>query len=895
VKTRSVTLVTVLIVLAALAPSVAADVDPQLSTPDLDLPATTSDPAVYKITIRNNGDDDMTYSLQTQQGTGCQGFTSTVDSPTGSVNSNSEELVDLTVSVDDSASGDCETTLTITATGGTNPTPQSDSLTVTTTSEDGGLYSVVLTTGDLTKEYDLDGDTIDWIVNVENNGDQQATIQLAVENDSDCDSNDDSVSAEVSPTTVSLNSGDDENVDFIITLDDEGETDAGEHCFILRATVNNDPSPDQAEDNLTLTGIVPQIRSCENSMDWGFVNLQPGQTSQVNNFQVSNTGNTAWTASMQAQSVGGEDIDGWVSFDSPTSKILAEPGDNGDTFTFSFDITPDSSIESGSSVDIRIMAKAGSSIGCESTVTVKLGQIHAADLALNTGSISNVQPGSQPQVTIYLENTGNGADTFTLNTDPLPPGWSVSFSPPSHSLNAAQTSNNDASSTAVISVPDDALAGSTQINFKVTGGGGPESLDSVSLSVNVNQRHEVDIEFTSNSQNGRTEQIVRFPFVVTNNGNVEDTIKLQVCDPGDQTGCNSPEWSASYSDSEGNGVNQVRLDPGQSRNLYLDVNVEGEENADSARILARVAVFGADADAEEVITVTVSNYNYSFEITPLNPGLMPGQIDLTLPPGGDMVVSFLVDNTGDYPAGDNLEIDISGLEALVIRTISVQGNTITAPIPVGDGERIQVDVRLEVVQGSANGLNGLMQIAAFSTLNPNEVSKVDLAVEIRTIHDLRLTMEEPTKQTTSYPEKGEYTFFVTNHGNIVEDVVIIPTESLRGWSVDIIPDDFELEPGQTIEIKVNTLPPANLISDDEYRFTVVVQPKGLPAAGQPLDLITATELPSGLLALSDTAEQILIAVLIGLGIFTIVLLTFRSRRENERILEALGDERRVQQ
>ena len=397
-KTRSVTLVTVLIVLAALAPSVAADVDPQLSTPDLDLPATTSDPAVYKITIRNNGDDDMTYSLQTQQGTGCQGFTSTVDSPTGSVNSNSEELVDLTVSVDDSASGDCETTLTITATGGTNPTPQSDSLTVTTTSEDGGLYSVVLTTGDLTKEYDLDGDTIDWIVNVENNGDQQATIQLAVENDSDCDSNDDSVSAEVSPTTVSLNSGDDENVDFIITLDDEGETDAGEHCFILRATVNNDPSPDQAEDNLTLTGIVPQIRSCENSMDWGFVNLQPGQTSQVNNFQVSNTGNTAWTASMQAQSVGGEDIDGWVSFDSPTSKILAEPGDNGDTFTFSFDITPDSSIESGSSVDIRIMAKAGSSIGCESTVTVKLGQIHAADLALNTGSISNVQPGSQPRL-----------------------------------------------------------------------------------------------------------------------------------------------------------------------------------------------------------------------------------------------------------------------------------------------------------------------------------------------------------------------------------------------------------------------------------------------------------------------------------------------------------------
>ena len=234
---------------------------------------------------------------------------------------------------------------------------------------------------------------------------------------------------------------------------------------------------------------------------------------------------------MQAQSSGGEDISGWVSFDSPTSKLLAEPGNNGDSFTFGFDITPDSSVESGSSVDIRIMAKAGSSVGCEAIVTVKVGQIHAGDISLNTGTISNVEPGSQPQVTISLENTGNGADTFTLNTDPLPPGWSVSFSPPSHSLNAAQTSNNEATSTAVITVPDDALAGSTSIKFKISGGGGPDSLDSVTLTVNVNQRHEVELEFTSTSQNGRTDQIVRFPFVVTNHGNVEDTIKLKFVIP----------------------------------------------------------------------------------------------------------------------------------------------------------------------------------------------------------------------------------------------------------------------------------------------------------------------------------------------------------------------------
>ncbi|MEC9124963.1 MAG: hypothetical protein VX515_03090, partial [Candidatus Thermoplasmatota archaeon] len=612
-RLRSVTVVAALMLIAAIAPTVSADVDPQLSTPDSDKPATTSDPAVYEITIRNNGDDDMTYTLTTQQGAGCNGFTSSVDSPTGSVNSNSDELVDLEVQVDDTASGDCETTLTIQATGPTPP-PQSDSLTVTTTAEDGGLYSVVLTTGALKKDYDLEGDSIDWIVNVENNGDQQANVQLTVENDSGCDSDDDSVSASVDPATVNLNSGDNEDVDFQITLDDESETDAGEHCFILRATVTNDPT-NGAEDNLTLTGVVPQIRTCVEELDWSFANLQPGQTSSPNNIEVVNTGNTAWTAAVQAQSVGGEDISGWVSFDSPTSKLLAEPNNNGDSFTFGFDITPDSSVESGSSVDIRIMAKAGSSVGCEATVTIKVGQIHSGDISINTGSVSNVEPGSQPQVTIYLENTGNGADTFTLATEPLPSGWSISFSPPSHSLNAAQTSQNQGSSTAVISVPDDALAGSTQVVFKVTGGGGSGTLDTVALNVNVNQRHEVTIDFVSTAQNGRTDQIVRFPFIVTNEGNVEDTIKLQVCNPGDQTGCNSPQWAASYSDSNGNGLSQVQLSPGQSRSLFLDVNVEGEENADSAKILARAAVFGADADAEETVTVTVSNYNYTFEIS----------------------------------------------------------------------------------------------------------------------------------------------------------------------------------------------------------------------------------------------------------------------------------------
>jgi hypothetical protein len=60
-----------------------------------------------------------------------------------------------------------------------------------------------------------------------------------------------------------------------------------------------------------------------------------------------------------------------------------------------------------------------------------------------------------------------------------------------------------------------------------------------------------------------------------------------------------------------------------------------------------------------------------------------------------------------------------------------------------------------------------------------------------------------------------------------------------------------------------------------------------------LDLITATELPAGFLALSEDAEQIIVIGLIAVGVATVAVLALRSRRESERILEALSEDRRV--
>ena len=91
-------------------------------------------------------------------------------------------------------------------------------------------------------------------------------------------------------------------------------------------------------------------------------------------------------------------------------------------------------------------------------------------------------------------------------------------------------------------------------------------------------------------------------------------------------------WAASYSDTSGNSITQIILDPGESRRVFLDVTVEGEEDADSVTILSRVAIFGTSEKIELTISVIVSNYDYGMAISPEMPGPISGQMDIVLPP-----------------------------------------------------------------------------------------------------------------------------------------------------------------------------------------------------------------------------------------------------------------------
>ena len=870
-------------------PAIAA-ADLALSASPTNSTATTEDAAEYDITVMNTGDEDLTVSLSSSQESDCNGFTSNLDSSVVSVGQGESETVTLTVSINDQASGDCVTTVNANGVA-SNPSENAQAdVEVTTTAEGGGQYSVKLdyiNPSNGAVNYDGEDDEVEWTVDVENTGENDATVQLAMSSKSDCDSN--GLDSTVEPQQMSLNSGDKETATVTVNLPDGSSTESGDHCFILEATVSNDPNPaDQANDSINLNLKIPEVKTCDSSLQNPSHNLEPGE-SATNSFTLTNTGNTAWTVSAFATSEG-VDVSDWVDFETPTSRLLSEPGGSQDTTSFEFEITPDDSVEPGT-VDVYIQGRAGSNVGCESLLRVNLGQVHDASLSLSNPSVNNVDPGSTASTSMLITNTGNGQDNFALGVKDLQPGWQVELSETYVTIDGRHcksSSNCDRKSVQLqISVPANAKAGiEFQILMYVNSQG--ITLDEVAAKVTVAEVHGGSIELPSDSQTGRFGQWVSFPLALTNTGNIQDNFALSSCDPNISETCEDTKWDSRYKDSQGNEISQLTIESEETIQVFLEVLVSDNINNNSESFEARIGIVGTTIKMSESLTVTVSNFNYSMSVAFESPGDDPSLMRFSLPPGGSSSLTFLITNTGDG-GSDDVVFGISGMDSSVLRTISVDGQVLEgdeASVPA-EGQ-ISVTIDFEVLDVDS-GTSGVLRVSVTSKKNTGQTpSYVDLVVDIRAIHDLRIDIESSQKKESSYPENAEFTIYVTNHGNIEEEVEILTSDSLRGWTVDVIGDEFRLQPGKMREVTVRVTPPSELIADDEYSFTVIVQPKDMPVAGEPLDLTVESKVRTG--ALSGDAQTAVAMAIILVGSIAVAYLFMRVRAENRMMSDSMFSE-----
>ncbi|MBI88361.1 MAG: hypothetical protein CMB67_04985 [Euryarchaeota archaeon] len=858
-----------------------------LSSSPMAAEATTDDPALYTISIWNDGDEDLTVTLSTSQAADCSGFTSNLDSSVETVSSGETKTVELTVSISDQATGDCETTVNANGVGA-NPSDNAQSdVTVTTTAEGGGQYSVKLdynNPSDGFVNYDGQDDEAKWTVWVENTGENDATVQLAMSSTSECDA--DSLDATVDPQQLQLSSGDREEATITVDLPDSSSTESGDHCFVLDATVQNDPNTiDPANDSIELDLRIPEVKTCDSSLQSNSHTLDPGE-SATNSLTLENTGNTAWTVSAYAMS-DGNDVSSWFDFDTPTSRLLSEPGGSQDTTSFNFEVTPDDSVEPGS-VDVYIQGRAGSSIGCESLLRVNLGQVHDASLSLSNPTVSNVDPGSTALTNMMVTNTGNGQDNFALGVKELTPGWQVEISQTFITVDGrhcTSTTNCDRKSVQIeITVPSNARSG---IEYSVTMYANAQgvTLDEVIITVTVAAIHDGSIYLPSDSQTGKFGNWVSFPVEITNLGNIEDTFSLLACDPNVSESCEETKWETRFTDDQGNEVSEQGIDYEGTSNIFLDVLVSDNINNNSETFDVRVGIVGTPIKMTKTITVTVSNFNYSMTVAFESPDEDPSLMSVSLPPGGSASTSFIVSNTGDGGA-DDVVFSISGMDSSVLKTILVDGDVLEGDqVRVPANSQISVQINFEVLEVDS-GTSGVIRIGVTSKKNTGQSpSYVDLVVDVRAIHDLQVDLEDSSSKFSSYPESTEFTIYVTNQGNIDEEIEVKTSDSLRGWTVDVIGEEFDLSPGESRSVKIRVTPPSEMASDDEYLFTVIVQPKGMPVAGEPIDLSVEATLGAG--SLSEQEQRVVAIAVIFVGSVAVLAILMRVRSENRTINDSL--------
>ncbi len=833
----------------------------------------------YTITVTNTGDEDMTVQLTTQEEQGCQGFTSTIQQITGTIESGNSETTDLSVQVASNAEGDCETTVTGTASvapGGTPSSPEQADVTVTTTAGDGSgnaLFGVELSTGSAQKEFN-NNNPVRWAVTVENTGQQNETISLEMVSNSTCTS---SLSASVDPTQVVLDSEDTEVVQVEVTVP-EG-TEAGEHCFTLEAVVTNDPNQQgQASDSIQLHLTVPELHTCDAALNQASVSVDPGET-VTNTVTFSNTGNADWTIRF--------DFSGsrnWISVDGGSTHLLPYNGGSG-TVSFDFTVSPDDTMPANTEIPFDIDGYDDQSHKCSAELTLILGQSHAAEIDLQSTRISDVEPGTTVTTQVTVSNLGNGDETFSVGTSTVL-GWTTGFETGTITLNGRHdTSGTSGSLTLSISAPQDALATDELLfTVSVSSSGGSTTYVSADITVTVAAHREMSASMTSLEQWGSTGEVAKFPVVITNEGNIRDPFRLSVCDDPPASNpnlCASTAWDSRFSDSAGSEITQITLDPDETITVWLDITIQGELERDSEKFQVRIRNQN-DITVEERFDVVciVSNYDYRMAITLQEPGEIPDLMEVSLPPEGEITVIMFITDVGNSSFPEEAIITLFGMGATVESTLIVNGSEVTGPFPVPKGESLEVRLTLKVLEGVPDGQSGTITISAASTRNAAEPSEVRVQLTVNTVRELEFTTDGSESVSIIYGEVARLWVNVSNKGNVEQNVELSSSDPLRGWSIEVLDEELTLAPGQSESVEVIVKPPTDLTQSDTFTFTVFAQPEGDPDLRQPIDMQVTAHPANSFFGTSDTIGLAAMGLLLLLVVLAMVT-TLTSRRDDE--------------
>ena len=212
------------------------------------------DSGEYTVRVTNTGSDPVTVNLQSsnEPGEDCNGFTSAIGQIPGQIEAGATEETTMNVTVGQTVEPDtaCDTTVTATITAVIGAPaaeiPEPSTQTVTTTAGDGSgsaiwgvdlYFDGVEDRNEKTLTYTGSSSTLTYSITVENTGQQNSTtvnLTLVERDDGGC-GNADGLTAELSDTTVTLDTEDTETITVDVEVPDGQEAD--DYCWEVTGTV----------------------------------------------------------------------------------------------------------------------------------------------------------------------------------------------------------------------------------------------------------------------------------------------------------------------------------------------------------------------------------------------------------------------------------------------------------------------------------------------------------------------------------------------------------------------------------------------------------------------------------------------------------------------------------
>ena len=797
--------------------------------------------------------------------------------------------------------------------------PANEERTVTTEAGDGSgsvVYGVDLRMDGPADLIWAGEDPVEWDMEVENTGRAEATVVFAASerDDPGCAGVDD-FSLSFDPSSVSVASEETESV--VVSTTVPGGQDADEFCWDITATVQNDPSQN-ASDTEEISLEVPELHTCDASLSKSNIRVDPGKQGQVQ-VTFENTGNAEWNinvartgakanwVSVEGASSGLLPYD--TSSDERTFTLNIEPDDslNADSVstvliqgrdggivaceaelritlgqtkgasvtipqsmisniepgtTRTTTVTVTNNGNGGDSFRISASAPPGGWTVAFDVSTISLGSKHASDRSADV------------TMTVTVPQNALATEQVEILVSVLPNSGGAAYDEATVQATVAESHGMD------LDAPVSNQRGQVNawLRFPIT----IENQGNVDATFRCVVMSQTPSEWTTRFVDEQDQTIIEVQVPARESLEVALMVKVEGVEERDSTNI------------------KVRV-------VNLDHNGAQDDDGDGL------------PDNQKEVTFVAERFDkvYSMDLR-LADGFSGDTQRVELPPGGSTSINLWVRNTGNATM-DMAVFDFTGLEGLATREVLVYGLPVSGPVYIPEGygiwnvaeaqfmfdgnnepiverseeaaqmaqvnagltenlENYEIrpyEVRVELVitvnQGAETGDGGALDVTVLSENNTaNRDGRISVVLDVRIIEEIGFDLTTtPTELNVTFPDKATFEVGVVNEGNVPTDARIFASPGERGWTVDIEDDGTGdcrieegelmclLQPSEVLMLTVDIRPPYGATIEDEFRFTLSVEPKDGGVFTRENVELSVTGVPDeGFLGLGLTAQSV---------------------------------------